>query len=384
MSGKGRTNNSSSPSTRKLHRGVGSTALVLWRAILLVTLLFIVLPGLAIASDGAQDVVFKFTEAILAGKHSAVMELIHPEFNSEIGDRKAFEGWLRKWFEWDDDYIFQAGNLSVNKKGEVTEVKGTFRRAWLMGIHADDVDISQEGELTEALEEEGGSVQKVEKTAEITFTLKEDGGKLKIVRITGMDMYDPMSAVVGSRDPRAKKIGQALSGLTKIPLIGGLFNPSEKEFEKGKKGLIIVVSVVGALFALFIGIGAAKTQFDLAVLSAHSFPEGVGYHTQYSAFSEFRERIQQGSTERRHDYYLRSLIDEGKFEDAKSYVEGMIVYCQRRKDKHASATYQSYKLRVEQLHEEHKLKEKTLSEEVWHEKTERDVHKILGDKPSDT
>jgi len=360
------------------------SAFVLPRAILLTALLFIVLPSSAIASDQAQDVVVRFTEAILAGKDSAVMELIHPEFDAEIGDRKAFEGWLKKWFEWDDDYVFQAERLSVNRKGEVTEVKGTFKRAWLMGIHADDVDISQESELTEGLEEEGGSVQKVEKTAEITFALKEDGGKLKIVGITGMDMYDPMSAAVGSRDPRAKKIGQALSALTKIPLIGGLFNPSEKEFEKGKKGLIMVVAIVGAFFALFIGIGVAKTQVQLAVLNAHSFPEGVGYHTQYSAFSEFRERVQQGSTERRHDHYLRGLIDEGKFEEAKSYVDGMIVYCQKRKDKHAAATYQSYKARVEQLHEEHKLKEKTLSEQVYHEKTERDVHKLLGDEPADT
>ncbi len=349
--------------------------------------LFLVLLSLdSQARDEAKETVSSFSSGILAGNESAVMELIHPEFKADVGNKEAFNAWLRKWFEWDDDYIFETADLKTKREGELVRVTGNFNRAWLMGMHADDVDIAEESELTEALEEEGATVQRVARVEEITFFLKEDAGRLKIASIEGMSMYDPQAAAVTSRDPRAKKVGQALSALTKIPVIGGIFSPDEKEFEKGKKGVITVAFLVFGFLALWIGVGVAKTQLQLAVLNAHSFPEGVGYHSQYRAFDEHRERVLSGSNEKRHDFYLRNLIDEGKFEEAKTYVDGMIVFSKRKKDRVAEQTYKSYRTRVDQLHAERfkvgaaPVHQASPSEKIHQEKPQLDVHKLLQDE----
>ncbi len=365
---------------RKSKRSSSSLSRVLMVRLPITLLLFLAIPKVSTAREEATEVVSRFISAILEGNESAVMDLIHSAFNAEVGDKSEFNLWLRKWFGWDDDYIFEPSSLSVKTEGDTIKVSGSFTRAWLMGIHADDVDISAETELTEGLEEEGASVQKVEKTETITFTLKkEDAGKIKIIGIEGMSMYDPQAAAVGSRDPRAKKIGQALSSLTKIPLIGGIFSPNKMEFEKGKRGLIFLVVVVGGMMTLWIGVGVAKTQLQLAVLNAHSFPEGVSYHTQFQNYIEHRARLESGSTEKRHDFYLRRLIDEGKFDEAKAYTEGMVVFAKRKRDKKAVETYQSYRKRVETLHEDYLSSKKSDDVALIHkDKTDLDVHHILG------
>lgn len=338
------------------------------------------------AGSDEKELVLRFTAGMLAGNESTVMQLIHPDFSAEIGDRKAFEAWLKKWFEWDDDYVFEAENLTVKADKDKVLVGGRFKRAWLMGIHADDVDISQETELTEGLEEEGASVQKIERNEEITFVFKKEGGNWKIISISGMSMYDPMSAAVTSRDPRAKRIGQALSALAGIPLIGGIFSPNKEEFEKGKRGALLLAFVIGGALVLWIGFGVAKSQIQLAVLNAHAFPEGISYHTQYEALQEHLERVRVGSEEKRHDFYLRSLIDDGKFEEAKKYVEGMIVYCKKRKDKLSAETYASYRNRVDELHRRSleigraQTYTPDLAESIHHERTELNVHKVLEDE----
>jgi|GEM_PF-2353311 len=356
-----------------------------WRAIgaavLAVALALGVSPAIPAASSSGEEVVARFAEMMLKANDSGVMALIHPEFSAEDVDREAFQAWLLKWFQWDDDYIFRAPELQAETQEELVLVRGAFHREWLMGIAGDDVDLEADPELTESLTEEGQSVQSVKSDEDITFTLKPDGGSLKIVGIEGMSLYDPEAAARSARDPHSRRIGEALSALTRIPLIGGLFSHDKAEFQKGVRGLALVLGVLALAFIVWVGGGALKNQLQLAVLNSHTFPEGVSYHTQYSGYVAHREAREAGGTERRHDFYLRNMIDEGKFEEARKYARGMVVFCRQQGDNDAGRTYEGYLEKVGEIHGKAKAGEfvpaRRAEAPARAHREEFDVHRLL-------
>lgn len=324
---------------------------------------------------------------MLAADESAVMALVHSDFSAKGMDHEAFERWLSKWFEWDDDYIFRAPELKTETQGELLIVGGSFHREWLMGIAGDDVDLESESELIESLTEEGQSVQAMARDEDIAFTLKPEGGSLKIAAIKGMGLYDPEAAARSARSPHARRVGEMLSALTRIPLIGGLFSPDKAEFQKGVRGLLLVLGFLGVVFIIWVGGGVLKNQLQLAVLNSHTFPPGVSYHTQYSGYVEHRESRAADSSERRHDFYLRGMIDDGRFDQARKYARGMIAFCGQQGDSDAARTYEGYLETVRKLHTRSKAGELVptgkLPPAASKHREQFDVHRLLHDSPED-
>lgn len=315
----------------------------------------------ALASQ-ETDVVRRFTAGFVKGDASDVLATIHPDFKAEGMDRDVFADWVSGWFEWCDDYHFKAIELSEISSETGTQVSGEFRRNWLLGMEASDTSIesSEEREIFGSLEEEGGSVQSVDRVETITFRIV-DG---LIAGIEGMTLSDPKGSAMGMRDPRVRMLGEFFSGLDDMPVIGGLFSSSETAFSGAIKLLITIVVLIGALFGGWVMLGTMVTNLRLSgVMAKHSFPEGTSYQQQHAAYAEHREQLELGQKEcRRHDFYLRQLIDEGRFDDARDYVRGMIAYCSRAGDAEGSDAYAAYLKRVDELEhaseysEEHHLK----------------------------
>jgi len=315
----------------------------------------------ALASQ-ETDVVRRFTAGFVKGEASDVLAAIHPDFEAEGMDSDAFADWVSKWFEWCDDYHFEALELHETRFETGTHVSGDFQRNWLLGMEASDTSIegSEEREIFGSLEEVGGAVQSINRVETITFTIV-DG---LIVGIEGMTLSDPKGSAMGMRDPRVRILGEFFSGLDDMPVIGGLFSSSETAFSGAIKLLITIAVLIGVLFGGWVMLGTMVTNVRLSgVMAKHSFPEGTSYQQQHAAYAEHRAQPESEQKEcRRHDFYLRQLIDEGRFDDARDYARGMIAYCSRAGDAEGSDTYVGYLKRVDELEhaseysEEHHLK----------------------------
>ena len=315
----------------------------------------------ALASQ-ETDVVRRFTAGFVKGDASDVRAAIHPDFEAEGMDSDAFADWVSRWFEWCDDYHFEALELQEASTEAGVQVSGEFQRNWLLGMEASDTSIegAEEREVFSSLEEEGGSVQSIDRTENITFVII-DG---LITDIEGMTLSDPKGSAMGMRDPRVRILGEFFSGLDDMPVIGGLFSSSETAFSGAIKLLITIAVLIAALFGGWVMLGTMVTNLRMSgVMAKHSFPEGTSYQQQHAAYAEHCEQLESGQKEcKRHDLYLRQLIDEGRYEDARDYARGMIAYCSRAGDAEGSDTYAGYLKRVDELEhaseytEEHHLK----------------------------
>ncbi len=316
--------------------------------IALVSVILGILGQPALASQ-ETDIVRRFTAGFVKGDASDVLATIHPDFEAGGMDRNAFFDWVVRWFEWCDDYHFEAAELCETRAETGTLVSGDFQRNWLLGMEASDTSIegAEEREILGSLEEEGGAVQSIDRTENITFTIV-DG---LVAGIEGMTLSDPKGSVMGMRDPRVRKLGEFFSGLDDLPVIGGLFSSSETAFSGAIKSLVMIAMLIAAVFGGWVWLGTMVTNLRLSgVMAKHSFPEGTSYQHQHTAYTEHREQLQSGQKEcRRHDFYLRQLIDEGRFEDARDYARGMIAYCVKARDAKGSSTYGAYLKRVDEL-----------------------------------
>jgi len=302
----------------------------------------------ALASQEAEAV-RSFTSGFVTGDASAVLATIHPEFKAGGMDRNAFSGWVEKWFEWCDDYHFEAAELQETSSETGIQISGAFQRNWLLGMAASDTSIegAEESEIFGSLEEEGGAVQAVDRVETIQFTFK-DG---LITGIEGMTLSDPKGSAMGMRDPRIRKLGEFFSGLDDLPVIGGLFSSSETAFSGALKSLVTIAVLIAAIFGGWVMLGTMLTNLRLSsVMAKHSFAGDLSYQQQHAAYTEHREQLEAGQKEcRRHDFYLRQLIDEKRFEDARDYARGMIAYCTRARDIEGSNTYAGYLKRIDEL-----------------------------------
>jgi len=293
----------------------------------------------------------------LNGEESDVLAVIHPEFEAEGMDRDAFVNWVNKWFEWCDDYHFEAPELLEASTEAGVNVSGDFQRNWLLGMEASDTTIegAEEKEVFGSLEEEGGAVQSIDRVESITFTIVDN----LIISIEGMTLSDPKGSAMGMRDPRIRKLGEFFSGLDDLPVIGGLFSSSETAFSGAVKSLVTVVVLIAVVFGGWVMLGTMVTNLRLSgVMARHSFPEGTSYQQQHAAYTEHREQLASAQKEcRRHDFYLRQLIDEGRYEDARDYARGMTAYCSKAGDAEGSDTYASYLKRVDELEHASKYSE---------------------------
>jgi hypothetical protein len=308
------------------------------------------------------DLVTRFTAGFVKGEAGDILAAIHPDFEAEGMDRDAFVDWVSKWFEWCDDYHFEAPELLEVSTETGVNVSGDFQRNWLLGMEASDTSIegAEEKEVFGSLEEEGGAVQSIDRVESITFTIVDD----LIIGIEGMTLSDPKGSAMGMRDPRIRKLGEFFSGLDDLPVIGGLFSSSETAFSGAVKSLLTIAVLIAALFGGWVMLGTMVTNLRLSgVMAKHSFPEGTSYQQQHAAYTEHREQLTSEQKEcRRHDFYLRQLIDEGRYEDARDYARGMIAYCSKEGDVEGSETYSGYLKRVDELEhaseysQEHRLK----------------------------
>ncbi len=302
------------------------------------------------ASAGEEtEVVERFTEGFVKGDASVVLATIHPDFMTEEMNHEAFSDWVAKWFEWCDDYVFETAELQETSSDAGVQVSGEFQRNWLLGIEASDADIggAEESEAFGSLEEEGGAVQSIDRIESITFTIA-DG---LIISVEGMTLSDPKGSAMGMRDPRVRKLGGFFSSLDDLPVIGGLFSSSETAFSGAVKLLVSIAVMIAVVFGGWVWLGSMVANLRLAgVMAKHTFPEGASYQQQHAAYTEHRELLQSGQKEcRRHDFYLRRLIDEGRFDEARSYARGMTAFCARNGDAEGSNTYAGYLKRVDEL-----------------------------------
>jgi len=314
------------------------------------------------AAADSESVIERFTTGFVKGKADEVMAAIHRDFTAGEMDYDGFKTWLDKWFEWCDDYEFTALELSGSMVDDLEVVTGEFSRKWLLGIEASDADIhgQEELEVFGSLEEEGGTVQSISRTENISFTFA-DG---LIVSIEGMTLGDPQGSAMGMRDPRLRRLGTFFSNLSKIPVIGGLFSSSETAFSGSVKAIATILVTAGVIFGAWTLLGTMLANLRLStVMSRHAFAEGVSYEGQHAALREHREALAAGAKEcRRHDFYLRDLIDQERFDDARDYVRGMIAYCSQQRDQEGEETYARYLKRVDELErdtrfaDEHDLK----------------------------
>ena len=295
------------------------------------------------------DLVNRFTAGFVKGETGDVLAAIHPDFEAEGMDRDAFVDWVSKWFEWCDDYHFEAPELLEASTETGVNVSGDFQRNWFLGMEASDTSIegAEEKEVFGSLEEEGGAVQSIDRVESITFTIVDD----LIIGIEGMTLSDPKGSAMGMRDPRIRKLGEFFSGLDDLPVIGGLFSSSETAFSGAVKSLLTIAVLIAALFGGWVILGTMVTNLRLSgVMAKHSFPEGTSYQQQHAAYTEHREQLALEQKEcRRHDFYLRQLIDERRFDDARDYARGMIAYCSKAGDAEGSDTYAGYLKRVDEL-----------------------------------
>lgn len=322
--------------------------------LLLLALLALAVPS---AAEDSSSVIERFTKGFVNAKPDAVMTTIHREFRTGEMDYSAFKNWLEAWFDWCDDYEFTAIELNESTAGGRVVVTGEFSRKWLLGIEASDADIQgeEEHEIFGSLEEEGGTVQNISRTERITFTLA-DG---LIVGIEGMTLGDPKGSAMGMRDPRVRKLGTFFSGLNQIPIIGGLFSSSETTFSGSVKMIVTLLVTAGIIIGAWILLGTLLTNLRLSTaMSRHAFAEGVSYGGQHQAYTTHREQLAAGEKEcRRHDFYLRDLIDRERFDDARDYVRGMIAYCAKQRDRDGEETYTKYLKRVDELERDAKFAE---------------------------
>ena len=303
------------------------------------------------------DVVRRFTSGFVKGEARDIIAVIHPDFETEGMDRDAFADWVSKWLEWCDDYHFEAPELHEDSTEAGVKVSGEFQRNWFLGMEASDASIesSEEKEVFGSLEEEGGAVQSIDRIESITFTIVDN----QIIGIEGMTLSDPKGSAMGMRDPRVRKLGEFFSSLDNLPVIGGLFSSSETAFSGAIKSLLMIAVLIAALFGAWIMLGTVATNLRLSgAMAKHSFPEGKSYQQQHAAYTEHREQLASAQKEcRRHDFYLRQLIDEGRFDDARDYARGMIAYCSKAGDAEGSDTYAGYLKRVDELEHASKYSE---------------------------
>ena len=320
--------------------------------LLLLAVLALAVPS---AAEDSSAVIERFTKGFVNAKPDAVMTTIHREFRTGEMDYSAFKSWLEAWFNWCDDYEFAALELNQSTEDGRAVVTGEFSRKWLLGIEASDADIQgeEEHEIFGSLEEEGGTVQNISRMERITFTLA-DG---LIIGIEGMTLSDPKGSAMGMRDPRVRKLGAFFSSLNKIPIIGGLFSTSETAFSGSVKMIVTFLLAAGIVIGAWVLLGTLLTNLRLStVMSRHAFAEGSSYHGQHSALAEHREALASGAKEcRRHDFYLRDLIDQERIDDARDYVRGMIAYCSKQRDKDGEETYARYLKRVDELERDTKF-----------------------------
>jgi len=307
------------------------------------------------AAEDSSAVIERFTKGFVNAKPDAVMTNIHRDFRAGEMDYDGFKTWLEAWFGWCDDYEFTALELDESTADGRVVVTGEFSRKWLLGIEASDADIqgAEEHEIFGSLEEEGGTVQNISRTERITITLV-DG---LIIGIEGMTLSDPKGSAMGMRDPRVRKLGAFFSGLNRIPIIGGLFSSSETAFSGSVKMIVTFLVAAGIVIGAWVLLGTLLTNLRLSTaMSRHAFAEGSSYHGQHSALVEHREALASGAKEcRRHDFYLRELIDQERFDDARDYVRGMIAYCSKQRDKDGEETYARYLKRVDELERDTKF-----------------------------
>ncbi len=324
-----------------------------WRALItLIALPFWLTGQFALAGQGTE-IVERFTAGFVKGDASEIKATIHPDFSAEGMDSDAFSEWIDRWLEWCDDYEFKAAALSETSSETGVAVSGEFQRNWLLGIAASDTNIvgGEEKEILGALEEEGGAVQSIDRIENITFTIT-DG---LIIGIEGMTLSDPRGSAMGMRDPRIRKLGEFFSSLDDIPVIGGLFSSSETAFSGAVKSIATIAVVIAALFGAWVLLGTMVANLRLSgAMARHSFPEGASYEQQHAAYTKHREQLQSGEKEsRRHDFYLRQLLDEERFQDARDYTRGMIAFCTKAGDAEGRDTYAGYLKRVDELEHAH-------------------------------
>jgi len=327
-------------------KGVGKT--------LLVVVAVAACPAAA-APAAESEVVAAFAQGFLNGRAEDVLKLIHAEFRAGEMDREGFADWLSRWFEWCDDYEFVCPNLRTSRSGSDVVLSGDFSRSWLLGVEASDssIESQEEREIFGSLEEEGGAVKAVSQVEPIAFTLRDN----LIVGIQGMTLSDPRGAAMGMRDPRVRKLGQFFAGLDKLPVIGGLFSSSESIFSGTVKSLLTLLVLAAAVFGGWVLLSALVTNLRLSsAMAKHSFAHGYSYQGQHAALIEHRELVASGQKQcKRHDFYLRGLIDEKRFADARDYVRGMVAYCTKAGDREGVETYTRYLKRVDELERDTKF-----------------------------
>ena len=75
---------------------------------------------------------------------------------------------------------------------------------------------------------------------------------------------------------------------------------------------------------------------------------------RYRELQHYRERKlvdPESEDDKRHDQFLRELIDEGSYDEANRYINDMIEFCERIEDLVAAELYRGYGKRVEELQE---------------------------------
>lgn len=75
---------------------------------------------------------------------------------------------------------------------------------------------------------------------------------------------------------------------------------------------------------------------------------------RYRELQHYRERKlvdPESEDDKRHDQFLRELINESKFDEATKYTNDMIEFCEKIEDLVAAELYRGYGKRIAELRE---------------------------------